>query len=120
MTFINNMSTEFCQITLRIKRFIHKRKVVPFFLPHGVDLHLGLRVLTRKKTKSTAVHAVYLNRKASVVRQSCMKRSIVETWMSSMPSSTASHLIISIKRLMMTRRRWIWPSADGAGRRREF
>ena len=32
----NNKSTKFCQITLRIKRFIHKRKVVPFFLPHGV------------------------------------------------------------------------------------
>jgi len=27
-----NKSTKFCQITLRIKRFIHKRKkVVPFF-----------------------------------------------------------------------------------------
>ena len=34
--FINNKSTKFCQITLRIKRFIHKRKVIPFFLPHGV------------------------------------------------------------------------------------
>jgi len=31
MIFINNMSTKFCQITLHIKRFIHKRKVVPFF-----------------------------------------------------------------------------------------
>jgi len=31
--FINNKSgpTKFCQITLRIKRFVHKRKVVPFF-----------------------------------------------------------------------------------------
>jgi len=29
--FINNNSTKFCQITLRIKRFVHKRKVVPFF-----------------------------------------------------------------------------------------
>jgi len=29
--FINNNSTKFCQITLRIKRFIHKRKVVPIF-----------------------------------------------------------------------------------------
>jgi len=34
--FINNKSTKFCQITLRIKRFIDKRKVVPFFRPHGV------------------------------------------------------------------------------------
>jgi len=34
--FINNKSTKFCQITLRIKRFIHKRNMVPFFLPHGV------------------------------------------------------------------------------------
>jgi len=29
--FISNMSTKFCQITLCIERFIHKRKVVPFF-----------------------------------------------------------------------------------------
>jgi len=29
--FINNNSTKFCQITLRIKRFLHKRKVIPFF-----------------------------------------------------------------------------------------
>ena len=29
--FINNKSTKFRQITLRIKRFIHKRKVIPFF-----------------------------------------------------------------------------------------
>ena len=35
MIFINNMSNKFCQITLRIKRFIHKRKV--FFLPRGVE-----------------------------------------------------------------------------------
>jgi len=31
--FTNNKSTKFCQITLRIKT---KRKLVPFFLPHGV------------------------------------------------------------------------------------
>jgi len=29
--FINSESAKFCQIKLRIKRFIHKRKVVPFF-----------------------------------------------------------------------------------------
>ena len=29
--FNNNKSTEFCQFTLRIKRFIHKRKVVNVF-----------------------------------------------------------------------------------------
>jgi len=34
--FINKNSTKFCQITLCIKRFIHRRKVVPFFLSHGV------------------------------------------------------------------------------------
>jgi len=34
--FINNKSTKFCQITLHMKRFIHERKVVPFFLPHGI------------------------------------------------------------------------------------
>jgi len=28
--FINNKSTKFRQLTLRITRFIHKRKVVPF------------------------------------------------------------------------------------------
>ena len=27
----NNKSTKLCQITLHIKRFIHNRKVVPFF-----------------------------------------------------------------------------------------
>jgi len=36
--FINNESTKFCQTTLRIKRFIHKRKVVPFLL-HGVYIN---------------------------------------------------------------------------------
>jgi len=35
MIFTNNKCTKFCQIALRTKRFIHKRKVVPFFLPHG-------------------------------------------------------------------------------------
>ena len=35
---INSKSTKFCQITLHIKRFIHKRKVVPFSLPRSVDL----------------------------------------------------------------------------------
>ena len=60
--FINNKSTKFCQITLRIKRLIHRRKVVPFFyltvytsvctseswgadvvicLERGVDLHMA-------------------------------------------------------------------------------
>jgi len=34
--FTNNKSTKFCQITLRIKRFIDKRKAVPVFLPHGI------------------------------------------------------------------------------------
>ena len=29
--FIKNKSTKFCQTALRIKRFMHKRKVVPFF-----------------------------------------------------------------------------------------
>jgi len=29
--FANDENTKFCQITLRIKRFIHKRKVVPFY-----------------------------------------------------------------------------------------
>jgi len=34
--FINTKGTKFCQITLRTKRFIPKRKVVPFLL-HGAD-----------------------------------------------------------------------------------
>jgi len=34
--FVNIKNAKFCQITLRIKRFIHKRKAVPFFLVHGV------------------------------------------------------------------------------------
>jgi len=33
---INNKSTEFSQITLHINRFMHKRKVVAFFLLQGV------------------------------------------------------------------------------------
>jgi len=32
---INIKSTKFCQDRLGIKRFIHRRKVVPFFLLHG-------------------------------------------------------------------------------------
>jgi len=35
--FIINNSTKLCQITLRINKFIHKRKVVPF-LPHCATL----------------------------------------------------------------------------------
>jgi len=31
LIFINSKSTKFSQITLRVKRFIHKIKVVPFF-----------------------------------------------------------------------------------------
>jgi len=42
MIFINNMNTTFCQITLRMKTFIHKRKVVPFLLPHSVYDQLEL------------------------------------------------------------------------------
>jgi len=38
ITFINNINTKFCLMTLRIKRFIHKRKVVLFFLPDGATL----------------------------------------------------------------------------------
>jgi len=29
--FNNNKSTKYCQITLRVKKFNHERKVVPFF-----------------------------------------------------------------------------------------
>jgi len=36
--FINIKSNKFCQIALRIKRFIHERKVVSFFLPHRATL----------------------------------------------------------------------------------
>jgi len=36
--FTNNKTTNFCPITLRIKRIIHKRQVVPFFLPDGVHI----------------------------------------------------------------------------------
>jgi len=35
--FTSNKSTKFCQIILRIKRFIHKRKVVPFFSLMAVE-----------------------------------------------------------------------------------
>jgi len=31
IVFINNKIIKFCQIALHIKRFIHKRKMVPFF-----------------------------------------------------------------------------------------
>jgi len=34
--FVNSESTIFSRIRLRIKRFIHKRKVVHFLLPRGV------------------------------------------------------------------------------------
>jgi len=34
--FVNNKSTKFCQVTLHINKFIHKRKVVPFFLRYSV------------------------------------------------------------------------------------
>jgi len=40
---VNNKSTKFCQIT--IKRFIRKRQVVPFFLPHDVYDGLVLAML---------------------------------------------------------------------------
>jgi len=50
--FINNMSTKFRQITLCIKTFIHKRNVVPFFLPHGM-LNSIHRLMTWNDFKPT-------------------------------------------------------------------
>jgi len=49
--FTNNKSTKFCQITLHIKRFIHKRKVVFFCLMQTVvylltRLHLHRHIWT--------------------------------------------------------------------------
>ena len=38
----NNKTTKFCQIILHVKRFTHKRKVVHFFLPHGVAIKMIL------------------------------------------------------------------------------
>jgi len=49
--FTNNKSTKFCQITLCIKRFIHKRKVVPFFLPHGVHQSRSRRLRSDLRLK---------------------------------------------------------------------
>ena len=37
LIFVSNKSTKFCQITLHIKRVIHKRKVVPFFCITALD-----------------------------------------------------------------------------------
>jgi len=39
--FINNKSIKFCQTTMYIKRFIHERKVVPFFCLTVYNLQLG-------------------------------------------------------------------------------
>ena len=39
---INNKNTKFCQITLRAKRFIRKRKVVPFFCLTVHKLQFGV------------------------------------------------------------------------------
>ena len=44
--FMNNMSTK-----ITYKRFIHKREVVPFFLPHGVELSVGSNVILINLTK---------------------------------------------------------------------
>ena len=43
--FVNNKTTKLCQITLRIKRYINKRKVFPFFcivfmIVYNYDVHL--------------------------------------------------------------------------------
>jgi len=59
--FINNKSTKFCQITLRIKRFIHKRKVVPFFLPHGVVRTIRRTVIFFSTTIRMQSQNYYMN-----------------------------------------------------------
>jgi len=47
--FINNKSTKYCQITMCIiKRFIHKRKVVPFFLPQRVYTSKTIKTINTK------------------------------------------------------------------------
>ena len=65
VTFTNTKSTKFCQITLHIKRFIHKRKVV-LFLPHGIDVAREIRkkieALKIKLQKNWLIkHALKLN-----------------------------------------------------------
>jgi len=47
--FINNKSTKFCQITLHMKTFIHKRKLVPFFCL--TVMYTGSDLLTRDPTR---------------------------------------------------------------------
>jgi len=59
--FINNKSAKNCQITLCIKKFIHKRKVVPFLLPCGVDFQFTVHLLrpgALAASVATAVTAV--------------------------------------------------------------
>ena len=55
--FINNKSTKFRQLTLRITRFIHKRKVVPFSPAHDVHcLRCTRRHLADVSTWSVAIN----------------------------------------------------------------
>ena len=65
--FTDNKSTKFCQITLCIKRFIHKRKVVPFFLPHGV--HQSRSATTELRPEAEVLWPSLDQRKQKVMKK---------------------------------------------------
>jgi len=46
--FTDNNSAKFCQITLRIKKFIHKRKLVPFFCLTYADTKVIITIYSHK------------------------------------------------------------------------
>jgi len=56
ITFISNKTNKFCQITLRINRYIHKRKVVPVFLPRS-DSRLAVMQRVSKLVSNKCIAA---------------------------------------------------------------
>jgi len=68
--FINNKSTNFCQITLRIKRLIHK-KSCSFFLPHGVYWPVEVATTRYRLFTSTSI-LLSLSSSATCNSQSCV------------------------------------------------
>jgi len=72
ITFVNNESTKFCQITLHIKRFIQKRKVVPFFcLPvyaYFLDVHHGMIITWHRTVLRLSFWLSFCANKLEIIR----------------------------------------------------
>ena len=99
--FINNKSTNFCQITLRIKRLIHK-KSCSFFLPHGVYWPVEVATTRYRLFTSTSI-LLSLSSSATFNSQSC-----VPSWVTWCLPSLGNELLMLVNSRLPRWVHYIW------------